>query len=277
MSSPVTRALRRIFSQPAFIVAAGLLLLAAASLNGTARMMSLHFQKQAVPLAKKVIELPPELGPWVQVNTDAVIDPETEETLQTKEYIFRYYVDRRRVTQETIEAFKDKDTNTQRAMAVKLQRDDPLAVVYLGLTYYTGMVDTVSHIPDRCYVADGYVPTSSDALAWSALAGRAGDQHVNFISFEDQTHQRKSEMKNVAYFFHSNGEYVTDPIGVRKKLQNLWESHGYYAKVELLMSTPDRDGAARQMNDFLTYALPEVEKCLPDWKQVKASLVARTK
>jgi hypothetical protein len=26
--------------------------------------------------------------------------------------------------------------------------------------------------------------------------------------------------------------------------------------------------SADQMNDFLTSALPEIERCLPDWKQV---------
>ena len=39
---------------------------------------------------------------------------------------------------------------------LRIRPKNPKAVVNLGLTYYTGLVDTVAHIPDRCYIADGY-------------------------------------------------------------------------------------------------------------------------
>ena len=28
----------------------------------------------------------------------------------------------------------------------------------MSVTYYTGMVDTVAHVPERCVTADGYEP-----------------------------------------------------------------------------------------------------------------------
>ena len=274
--SPFAVALRRAIRQPAFLTVAIVLLVAAVSLNAATEFLQLHFKKEKVDLRKKLTEIPARLGPWEQVTTDMAITHEIEDVLGTKDYIYRFYVDTRRVHPDVIAQFKDKDEGTQREMIAILQSRDPQAVVYCAVTYYSGMVDTVAHIPDRCYVADGYEPASYDVVKWGALQGRPGDGAARYINFEDQTPSRKSVTKNVAYFFHSNGEYTNDPLGVRKKLQNLFETHGYYAKVEMLMVTGDRAGAAGQMNDFLTSALPELEKCLPDWKQVKASGKAKT-
>src|SRR4029453_14047019 len=88
--------------------------------------------------------------------------------------------------------------------------------------------------------------------------------------------------RNVAYFFHCNGEYEPSSIGVRGKLQNLFERHGYFAKVELMTDAPGRQRARPRANeeegpqksieamtDLLTVALPEIERCLPDWAAVK--------
>ena len=274
--SPFAVALRRAIRQPAFLTVAIVLLVAAVSLNAATEFLQLHFKKEKVDLRKKLTEIPARLGPWEQVTTDMAITHEIEDVLGTKDYIYRFYVDTRRVHPDVIAQFKDKDEGTQREMIAILQSRDPQAVVYCAVTYYSGMVDTVAHIPDRCYVADGYEPASYDVVKWGALQGRPGDGAARYINFEDQTPSRKSVTKNVAYFFHSNGEYTNDPLGVRKKLQNLFETHGYYAKVEMLMVTGDRAGAAGQMNDFLTSALPELEKCLPDWKQVKASGKVKT-
>ncbi len=43
------------------------------------------------------------------------------------------------------------------------------AVINIGVTYYTGMVDTVARIPERCYIADGFEPTSYKVVTWSSL------------------------------------------------------------------------------------------------------------
>lgn len=266
-----TSAIKNMLTRPAFLLAAVVLLVAAVSLNGAVEFMQLHFRKERVELRKPLSELPRQLGPWVQVSTDAPIDHEIEQVLQTREYIFRDYVDTRRVSPDVLAAFDNKTLTEQRGLAAALQAKDPAAVINVAITYYTGMVDTVSHIPDRCYIADGYEPTNYETPKWSALQGKTpdSDDYVRFINFEDRTPSRKAVTKNVAYFFHSNGDYVGDPLGVRARLQNLLEQHGYYAKVELMMLSNDRETCAQVMNDFLTNALPELEKCLPDWAAVK--------
>jgi hypothetical protein len=99
---------------------------------------------------------------------------------------------------------------------------------------------------------------------------------VSSIHFEEAEPNVESTTKNVAYFFHCNGEYEYDAIsGVRMRLQNLAERHAYYAKIEVMTEMRDREQSDATMSDFLTSALPEVENCLPDWQQVKASAAAR--
>jgi hypothetical protein len=89
----------------------------------------------------------------------------------------------------------------------------------------------------------------------------------------------KRVARNVGYTFHCNGSYANGPFDVRLRLQNLRERYGYYAKVELMTAASlntaiesgpievnNRDESMVAMEDFLAVALPEIEKCLPDWK-----------
>ncbi len=151
-----------------------------------------------------------------------------------------------------------------------LQRQRTVGVINMGLTYYTGLVDTVAHIPDRCYIADGYEPSSYNEPTWdltppgSAAPVLVG---VRFISFEDQT-GRNAEPKCVAYVFHVDGAYESDPLAVRQRLQSLTQRYGYYAKIELMVIGDDTQVASDTMRSFLTAARPEIEACLPDWQKV---------
>jgi hypothetical protein len=152
-------------------------------------------------------------------------------------------------------------------------------VIHLGLTYYTGLVDTVAHIPDRCYIADGYEPSSYTTPTWTLgpdAAGKTFPLPVRLISFEDSTGNNRIS-KVVAYVFHTNGHYENDPLGVRQTLEDLTERYGYYAKIELMALVPsansegDVSNASSAMADFLTSARPQIENCLPDWSQLKKS------
>jgi hypothetical protein len=146
-------------------------------------------------------------------------------------------------------------------------------VVHLGLTYYTGLVDTVAHIPDRCYIADGYEPSSYTVPTWNLGPDAAGKNFplpVRFIAFEDSTGNNRVA-KCVAYVFHTNGHYESDPLGVRQTLEDLTERYGYYSKIELMTLGQNGDAASSAMTEFLTVARPEIEACLPDWSKIKQS------
>jgi hypothetical protein len=271
-ASPVSRAIGNALRDRGFVVAALILLVAAAGLNASVGALRLHFQKVSVPLRRPLADLPEKLGPWVQVSKDQPLNPDMEHELGTDKYIFRDYVDSRIVPQSVIEQFTNRNYNERMAMFNEIRLKNPRAVMNLAVTYYTGLVDTVAHIPDRCYIADGYQPVEYKIVNdWSAFQDRPGRStagDARYINFEDQTAERKAIPKNVAYFFHCNGGYVSAPEQVRMRLQDLRQKYGYYSKVELMTLMPDREASARTMNDFLTYALPEIERCLPDWDNV---------
>lgn len=257
---------RRALSQPSFVVVLVILLAAAAGLKGATDFMKLHFRKLPVPLARPLNDIPEQLGPWQQVSVDIPLQHDIQEALATDKYIFRDYVDTRQVD---ISQFKDKSSDERRRLLFALQMQKPSAVVNASVTYYTGLVDTVAHVPERCYVADGYEPSVTADLKWDTLAERPGTKLMRYITFEDTSASRLNFTRNVAYVFQCNGEYNSDSIAVRKRLADLRERYGYYMKVEVQTLNLSQSEASRVMNDFLSNLLPESEKCLADWNALK--------
>jgi uncharacterized protein YsxB (DUF464 family) len=288
------------YMQPTFIAAVVLLLGAALGLNVAVASLKLHFRKLAVPLSRPLIDVPAQLGDWVQVSRDEPIASDMEEVLGTDKYIFRDYLN---VTArggqcaaafvaglhygETNEAIakagrdyieaepaqqriilqnemKDK-TNIQRKTALSIaQREFPDAVVNMAITFYTGLADTVAHVPDRCYVADGFEPSDYTEPTWTLPNGR--QIGVRFINFQDAGDRARPD-RSVAYFFQVNGVYVSNPEAVRLRMQNLFQKYGYYLKVELMTMDQDHERSANTMTDFLNVSLAEVEKSYPDWNK----------
>jgi hypothetical protein len=272
--SPVKDALKKLLHQPSFLITAGVLLISAISLNAATEFMQLYFKKVPVEMSAPWNTIPSHLGHWVQVSKDEKLPEDMEHTLGATNYLYRDYVDDRIVPAKAIAEFEGKSFAERKAMVARFQELRPDAVINVGLTYYTGMVDTVAHVPDRCYIADGYEPSSYEVGTWTAFEGRPGRAEggdVRFINFEDQVASRRAASKNVAYVFHANGQYTCDPIRVRVLLQDLTQRYAYYSKIELMMQMNKPDESAKVMNDFLASALPQVERCLPDWKKITAS------
>jgi hypothetical protein len=281
---PVTRSFGRLLKQPAFVAAALLLGVAAVGLNAATAFLQLHFKKLPVPLAVKSLRegLPAKLGTWEMVSKDTSIDSETEQVLGTSEYVFRDYVDTRTVPADIVQKLKNASPADRDAMLTQVQQERPASVLRIGVTYYTGMADTVAHVPERCYVADGFDVVHADTKSMSLgnyPDGRPRDVNIQYLTFEDTT-GRERIGRNVAYLFHCNGKYLSSPYEVRGALQNLFQRYGYYAKIELMTTTPQigyRSGfevnkvgdALDAMADFLASALPEFEKCMPDWSRLE--------
>jgi hypothetical protein len=215
----------------------------------------------------------------VQVSQDKALDKELQDVLGTDQYIFREYVDEKVVGVGVADQFKDKTDDDRRKKLSGIRNKFPSAVVNLSVTYYTGMVDTVAHVPDRCVTADGYEPKTYEEPKWAiahdlpSSARSDGDKiQVRYINFEDQapTTGVASLTRSIVYFFNTNGEYVCSPLDVRRKLANLMERKGYYAKIECMTTIDNSAESAKVLSDFLSNALPEIHKCMPDWQKEHA-------
>lgn len=256
----------------AFILVTVILLSCALGLTTATNFMKLHFKKLPIPPARPLTDLPSRLGPWMQVSIDEPLGHEMLEALGTDKYVFRTYVDTRVGNLGSkLDQLKDRSNKERMGAVAAIQEVAPGAVINVALTYYTGLADTVAHIPERCYIADGYDVSKYDVVSWDAMKGRPGDEKARCIVFEDTTPGRKSVSRNVAYFFNCNGQYMNDSIMVRRTLADLFQTHGYYMKVEMQTFNLKPEEYSRVMNDFLTYLLPEAEKCLPDWTKVNES------
>ena len=146
-----------------------------------------------------------------------------------------------------------------------------MRLISLSVTYYTGMVDTVAHVPDRCVTADGYEPSSYETPSWPIASDLPAHFKTNgdniklrYINFEDQT-GRGNVTRNISYFFHVNGEFACSPLDVRSKLAELFERKAYYCKIETMTTMEHSNQSAAVQTDFLTGVLPEVLRCMPDW------------
>ena len=281
--NPWGRAIKSVLSQPAFVVTVLLLAVSALTLNGAVGFLRLHFKKLPCPLRVAMIKdaLPTKMGDWVQVSQDQPIDAETEQILGTSQYVFRDYADSSLVGSDEIEAMKKATPQQYEALRAQIQERQPQAIITAAVTYYTGLVDTVAHIPERCYVADGYNVSHSEEKD-ADLHGADGWQRkvpYRFLTFDDQVATRRVS-RNVGYLFNVNGVYDADSFGVRGRLQDLRERYGYYAKVELMTQAPAAmsqnpdvaKNSAQAMEKFLTVALPELEKALPDWKALHSGV-----
>ncbi|HEV7297853.1 MAG TPA: hypothetical protein VGN72_00690 [Tepidisphaeraceae bacterium] len=256
-----------------FIVAVVVMSVAAIGLNAATQMFQLHFKKVAIPLKADLNDpqdgLAARIGPWQMVSLDAPLPHDLEENLGTKQYVFRDYVDTRKVTEAELAAFQDKSAMQRRYLLDQLQRLRPEAVINIAVTYYTGLVDTVPHVPDVCYVADGYRPVNPSDQLWDVPSPylNGAKLPVRFIDFEDQSGKRLFR-RNVAYFFQTQGNYESHPMRVRFHMQNLSQRETYFAKVEVMTTMDDRDASIELMKDFLTVALPEVERRLPNYPEL---------
>lgn len=260
----------------AFAIVATLLLVPAIAMQGAKQKLKLAFQKLPVEPRLPMLTLPEKIGPWVQASVDRRENPDFEHELGTERYVFRTYVDTRKLPDAERKAFIDGTIEDRAKSLANAGAKIPAeASVRFALTYYTGSADTVPHVPERCFAADGWRPDNPRVVSWAILPGEDGKPKptdVRMMSFENQIGARKTQRQQVCYFFQVNGGYEQDPIfGVRKKLQNLFERHAYFAKIEMVMSLPEDSAAEPVMTDFLVHAMPEIERLLPDWQEVSQS------
>lgn len=252
-------------------VIAGVLLAAWLGLGTMVRTSKLVLIKEPLPMRAELRRLPIQVQSWEMIQDTPPLSSDIIETLGTDQYIMRWY----------------RDRNWSGAAGADL-------AVFHG-TYYTGQPDTVPHVPDRCFVANGRRPVetrrvtlqlggdgyqATDAGYWigtSLLASqlKQSPPHLPSLTipatiFRYEAPEHPGKVSSVIYFFVANGRFMASPIEVRKLGFAPWDRYCYYAKVEVeLPFVGDEALAVERAGQFLSVMLPEMMSCLPDWELLK--------
>ncbi len=169
----------------------------------------------------------------------------------------------------------------------------PGRVLRLHLAYYSGTVDTVAHVPDRCIIAGGAssagagpitlqldpqgytpdpTPNSQDylATAYGGESVRVPGLTISASLFSYTPPDANNQQQNVFYFFVANGSYRDSPASLRLAGFDPRDTYSYYCKVEVhVPGVSDPTLAKARAEAFLSQMLPEILRCLPDWTEVE--------
>jgi len=260
------------------------LALAAAALHAAIAATGAHVRKLALPAPAPLRTIPARSESWERFGADPPPMPaEIVETLGTENYLTRRYI---------------------RVGSARAGRPE---VFELHCTYFTGMADTVPHVPETCFVGGGMrvlrqsvvVPVPIDLSRFPPdptidpdefdpdefgviRRGRTGPAsptpgvRVRMPFGLENLALRVTEFQTpegdrlfAGYFFLANGWAVSDAIQVRLRAFDLTTDYAYYGKVQF---TSPLVGSPEELADlaadFLNEMLPEIMLRVPDWVEV---------
>jgi len=146
----------------------------------------------------------------------------------------------------------------------------------LDVTYFTGVLDPVAHVPENCLVATGVRIVGNTAVTFSVPAARSPwDRPFTVLRtlYEKLDPQTHITLRFVQYYvFCLNGRPETSWQKVRLTLTLPWVQHVYFAKIQFAPDYVVTDLAAidRQAEEFMNAVLPAVLKGLPSAADVEA-------
>ena len=242
--------------------------------------LNVYLQKKEVHLRDDFRTMPRTIGSWRAVSEVTDLPKEVIEELGTNRYLDRSY--------ERIDA----------------PNQPPLR---FHVAYYSGLIDAVPHVPDRCFAAAGYnavtrprnypmalsrvgwrmddretlddPPVHYQRVSWMNPITRVrenirmpiGDFVLRTIVFNSE--QLPSDKRVFGgYFFIANGTLTPTPEGVKALAFSRSDEHAYYCKVEFTL-VDDKDLKPEEFversTELLDAMLPELMRCLPDWSEVE--------
>ncbi len=262
-------------ARSAFIIACVTLALCGVGFRSAVGYLNVYLKKEPIELRAHLATIPKTLGRWKDVSEARPVDAAVIETLGMDQYLDRLYV-----------------------------ADDASGKGHLliHIAYYTGMIDAVPHVPDRCFVAGGGLqlqalphnyPLAIDRSGWredpagsayplatftDRITGRGVTARMPLGDFKLRTTEflranSPDERTFAGYFFIANGRVTPTPEGVRGLAFDLSTKFAYYCKVQLVAAGPDLEAEpfVTQAADLLTELLPELMRCLPDWFEVETA------
>lgn len=217
-----------------------------------------------------------------RIDSDAVTSPEEQEELGTDNFLSRWY----------------------EALDPPFESESPV-FVQLHTAYYTGMIDAVPHVPERCMVGAGMQMVLSPRLVSVPLTFSEGIGQPGFTvagDVDEETHGRiysgrcnesfqrvrlpqgvENLRMNVSaytdhngnriyagYFFISNGRIFPTAIGVRQSGITLTDEYAFYAKIQFLSPHVDSpEQLAELAGQMLDEIFPSLARRVPDWIEVR--------
>jgi len=278
----------RALLNPAFLLTLAILSASAIGMSAAINAYGLHLQKREIYAVdnRQVSTLPRETPNWVQIGSDQVMDEDTVKTLGTTNYVSRVY--------------RKKEVS----------EDETPMVLEFHAAYYTGGIDTVPHVPERCMVGGGWLQTNSalvlplavssetwikDALASESPRGEiftvrslpapysdAPGTRLRLpfdVTPENPIRMRITEFENpengmklfAGYFFIANGGVSANAEQVRTLAFDLTSDYAYYLKVQISSTTvSSASELAEQSASLLSDLMAEIMRCVPDWTLVES-------
>jgi exosortase len=227
----------------AYGVAFGVLLAGSVGFMGGMRYLNYYLVKEPVPLRAPIDGIPIRLGEWERLGKDNILTDAIIEELGTKQYVDRMY---------------------------GVNGAPERGLVQVHVAYYTGTIDDVPHIPDRCWGVAGFLqtqdaedyPIEADTALWNLKSGTVnaatgltyptvmtpdpitgaparvhlpvGDLKIRITEFQDPKRPKRRLVGG--YLFIANGRLTPNPYGVRALAFERTERYAYYCKVQFSMS-----------------------------------------
>jgi hypothetical protein len=238
------------------VIAGAILLAGLGAGRALEAALSLTFDKPYLPLPKPLVELKPLLGENARYQSrgDENLDPDIVESLGTKEYLLRHYVDTTK---------KPGDVGYD---------------LRLNLNYY-GTGSATPHVPEICWAGAGMQEAADSKQEFVVKgvrrkSGKLEDIKMRMICFlPNQTDASGLSLGtdlgdktlNVAYLFEVNGKCVSQPQEVTGEFWKASSKYAYHTKIEVTVPaycTPQQ--AQQVISDFIRASLADIEDCLPD-------------
>ncbi|MGP1271809.1 MAG: exosortase/archaeosortase family protein [Phycisphaerales bacterium] len=270
-------------ARPAVVALLAVLSLSALGIGWAINTMQYHLDKLPIyaPNNRVLTVLPRETDGWRQIGQDRIESAEVLEELGTTNYVNRVFIEKNPPAGE-----------------------DPL-VIEFHAAYYTDQIDTVPHVPERCFVGggmqraaesteipmrlrrDGWIldPNAPDgeepvftartSPRWSEARG----QRVRLPRGIEDLRLRASGYSIprqgrifAGYFFIANGGVVASAEDVRLLAFDLKDDYAFYLKVQFNATESDRIQSPEDLvaaaSGLLDELLPDIMLCVPDWVEV---------
>lgn len=232
------------YFQPAFVLCAAVLALAAGGMSVATKRLGLYLKKEPLPLKKSLDEMDAaKLAPYRVTAKQKIENEQIVKSLETEDYI-----------QWVLE-----DPNQPLR--------SPLREVLVFVTYYR-RPDRVPHVPEECYTGGGYQRLSTDAVEFR-IGGPDGRRVVpgRYLRFDKKAGDISLTPQQfpVLYLFRVNGEYAGSRDDARMALnKNIFRKHSYFSKVELVfnqsLAAPAKADVIEAGERLLSVLLPVLEQ-----------------